>query len=112
MKGVMEDGNTSESVICKVPKILVVVSGDVDYPRSFAGFSKDFLNNVIMSLFPIPRLAKPPEIDDIADQVEVIRFRLPKKIQQHVGIAASGSEVNVRDPDGSKLQPRLVNDVH
>ncbi|EHP44079.1 hypothetical protein OR16_05342 [Cupriavidus basilensis OR16] len=54
-----------------------------------------------MALRPVPAAAQLPAIDDVADQVELVRFIVLEEIEQVIGLAARRAEVNVGQPDGA-----------
>src|SRR5271167_4407216 len=59
---------------------LVVVAGNEHHPGAAANLAQQFLDDVVMSLRPIPAGAEAPAIDDIADKVD----RLGLDMAQHV----------------------------
>jgi hypothetical protein len=54
MKGLLQHDHATETVRGEIPKIFIMVSGNVNYPRSFSGFSKYFLHHIVMTLSPVP----------------------------------------------------------
>ena len=53
-----------------------------------------------MGLWPIEPLFHVPQIDDIADQIEILALRRVEKIQKIFGAASRETEVNIGDPNG------------
>jgi hypothetical protein len=55
-------------------------------------------------LRPIPRLAQPPAIDDVAHQIDRQRIVVAQEVEQIIGLAAARSEMDVRYPDRPILE--------
>jgi hypothetical protein len=53
-----------------------------------------------MGLWPIEPLFHVPQIDDIADQIEILALRRVEKIQKIFGAASRETEVDIGDPNG------------
>ena len=75
----------------------VVVAGDVDQPRAFAGLAQQLLHDVVVGLRPMPGRAQRPAIDDIADQIDRVGFVMAEKIEELVGLTAAGAEMHIRN---------------
>jgi len=52
-----------------------------------------------MGLRPIPVSLQTPAVEDVADQIEVFRFRASEKVEKEIGLAAPRPEVDIGDPD-------------
>jgi hypothetical protein len=48
---------------------------------------------------PVPAALELPAVDDVADEVELIRFVVPQEIQQKIGLATGSTQVNIGYPD-------------
>lgn len=48
-----------------------------------------------MFLPPIPGFAHAPNVDDIADQIQVLRFSSFQKIEEKFRVAAARAEMNI-----------------
>src|SRR3546814_1294110 len=44
---------------------------------------------------------EPPAVDDVADQIERLAIDVVEEVDQQIGIAAAGAEVDVADPHGA-----------
>src|SRR5262245_42621054 len=88
----------------EVAEVFVVVSGNVDETRSLACFAKKLLDDVIVSLAPVPFALHAPAVDDIADEVEIFRLGMLEKIEQQVRLRTARTEMNVGYPDGTEIQ--------
>src|SRR4029077_3052059 len=82
----------------EVPDHLVVITRNVDDARAFSGFAQNFLNDVVVSLRPVTSAPHRPDVDQIADNVQVLEFVLAQKIEQNAGVRATGPEVHVGNP--------------
>ena len=47
----------------------VVISRDVNYTRALAGFAQNFLDHVIVLLWPVNRAPQRPDINQVAHDV-------------------------------------------
>jgi hypothetical protein len=45
-----------------------------------------------------------PEVDNVADQIELPAFGVLQEVEQELGLAGTQAEVGVRNPDGVELQ--------
>ena len=89
MHGFGQDGDAAEPVSGEIPEILVMIAGDVDDARSLARLAQELLDDVVVVLAPVPGAPHPPDIDDVADEVEIMRLGRAKEIQEKLGIASS-----------------------
>src|SRR5271163_2573065 len=66
------------------------------------------LNHILLRVTPVPRGTGFPAIHDVADQIEILRSMVLKKIEQGRGLAAARTKVKVGEPDGTaRLQGQL-----
>src|SRR6185436_10784711 len=79
----------------------IVISRDVNYTCAFAGLAQNFLDHVVMFLWPVNRPSQRPDIDQVAHDVERIEVGLAEKIQKRGGIAAARAQVRVGYPRGA-----------
>ena len=86
----------------------IVIAFEIDHPGSAAGFPENFLDDRIMVFRPIPGSLHRPEVNNIADQKKSLRFGVPEKMEQSVGLATPCSEMDVRNPDCPVFQGRLL----
>ena len=80
---------------------LVVISRDVNDARAFARFAQNFLNNVVVLLWPINSTTQRPDIDEIAHDVQCLEIVLAQKVEQCRRVTAACAQVRIRDPSGS-----------
>jgi len=81
----------------------VVVAGDIDEPRALAALAQELLHHVVVRLRPVPRRAQRPAVDDVADEVDGVGVVPAQEIEELVGLAAAGAEMNVRDEERAIL---------
>ena len=78
----------------------VVISRDVNYPRALARFAQNFLDDVVMLLWPIDCASQRPDIDQVAHDIKGVEIGLPQKIQKRSGVAVTRAQVDVGNPGG------------
>src|SRR5215831_8347873 len=74
-----------------VAQPFVMVARDVDDPRPLARLAQQLLDNVVVGLRPKPGTAQAPAVDDVADEIEMLGFRMAEKIEQEFRLAAARS---------------------
>ena len=67
---------------------LVVVSRDVNHTRALARFPQNFLDHVIMLLWPINSATQRPDVDQVAHDVQSFEIVRAQKIEQRCGVAS------------------------
>ncbi len=82
---------------------LVVIAGDIDDPRAALGALEDAPDDVVVRRGPVELLLQPPAVDDVADQVHRLAVDIVEEVDQHLGVAALGAEMDVGDPDRAVL---------
>ncbi len=101
MDGLVLDDDAPEAAEGEVAEILVVVAGDVDDTGPLAGLTQQFLDDVVVGLVPIPGAPEAPAVEDVADQIEEVGVRYLEEIEKQLGIAATGTQMDIRNPDGA-----------
>src|ERR1700746_2475146 len=76
----------------------VVISRDVNYTCALTGFAQNFLDHVVVLLWPVNYPPQRPDINQIAHNVERVEVGLAQKIQQRSGVAAARAKVRVGNP--------------
>ena len=95
------DGDAAELRAAIIAHGLVVIAGNVDQVGAFAHFAQELLQHVVMGLRPIDAAPDAPEVDDIADQINLGRFVAAQEIEEGFGLTSFGAEMNV----GNKQAP-------
>ena len=67
--------------------------------RALAGLAQKLLQHVVVRLRPHRPALQPPEVDDIADEVERVGIVVLEEIEERLRLARAGSEVHVGDED-------------
>ena len=83
-----------------------MIARNVNDPRTLANLAKDFLDNVVVRLRPVPRPLQTPAVDDIADEVDRLCFGVFEEVEEKLSLAAASSEVQVRDPNRAVIGNR------
>src|SRR5439155_25271792 len=97
MNGMLLNGNVAVGTE-KSGEHLVVVTGDVNDPRSLARFAENLLDDVVVLLRPVTAATQLPDIDQIAHDIERLAFVFAQEIEQRAGIAATRAQMRVRNP--------------
>src|SRR3546814_8590373 len=79
-----------------------MIARNVDDPRSAPRPLEDTAHHIIMLAGPVELLLEPPAVDDVADQIEHFAVGVVEEIDQLMGIAAFGSQMDIADPDRAK----------
>jgi len=104
MDRLLDYGHAMEMSPGILPQNIVMVARDVDDLGTLPGFFQNRADNMIVDLRPVPGFAQFPEIDDIADQIEIIGMSLFQEIEEIFSVGMPGSQVNIGNPDRSKIQ--------
>src|SRR5207247_8569234 len=96
---VLHDLDAADLQPREVAQPFVMIARDVDDPRTLANLAKDLLDHIVVRLRPIPRFLQAPAVDDVADEVDRLRLGASQEVEEKLGLAAAGAEMQVRDPD-------------
>jgi hypothetical protein len=99
MRGMGQDRDATEPVSGEISKTLIMVAGDVDDARPLARLAQELLDDIVVLLAPVPGAPHAPDIDDVADEIQIVRLGRAEKVQQKLRIASSRAEVHVGYPD-------------
>ncbi len=80
---------------------LIVISRNVNYAGALAGFAQNFLDHVVVLLWPINCPPQRPDVDQVAHDVQRVEVGLAQKVQQRSGVAAARAQVHVGNPRGA-----------
>ena len=72
-------------------KHLVVVAGDVGDFGAAARVAEDLAQDLVMVLVPVPGLAQPPAVDDVADQEQFLAGCAAQEVGEEIAAAAAGA---------------------
>ena len=95
--------DVAENDAAIIAQRLVVIAGDEDDALAVTGPAQQLLDDRVLGLRPVDAAAHGPEIDDVADQESLLGGIFTQEIEQLIGLAGSGTEVDVRQENGSNL---------
>lgn len=101
MHGLPDEPDAAETKAEEVFEKLVVIARDVGDACLLAILSKEFLDEKIVVVGPVPSARELPPIDEIADDVEVAALIVAEEFEQPFGLGVFGAQMNVRNPDGA-----------
>src|SRR4029079_1382401 len=93
------DGDSAEVGSAEFAQSFVMIARNEDQFGAFAGFAQQFLQHVVMALRPIYATLDPPEIDDVADEIDARRLAIAQEVEEGFGLTGLGTEMDVRDED-------------
>ena len=82
----------------------IVVAVDERDPGLFAVLAKQFLNEDIVVVRPIPLAAQLPAVDEIAHDVKLFTLRFAQEVEEFGNLGVPGAQVNVGNPNGTVVQ--------
>ncbi len=74
----------------------VMVAGNEDHARAAPDLAQKLLHDVVVRLRPVPAAAKPPAVDDVADEVDRVRLDVAKHVEDEIGLTAARSQMKIR----------------
>jgi hypothetical protein len=75
-----------------------VIADDVDDFGALPAFAQKLLNDIVVFLRPVDTTAQGPDINEITDKVEGLKFGILEKIQEDARLASAGAKVNIGNP--------------
>ena len=78
---------------------LVVVAGNQHHALAVAGAAQQLLDDGVLRRRPVDAAAHGPEIDDVADQEDVIGGMFAEELEETFRLARAGAEVDVREEE-------------
>src|SRR5262245_26382361 len=100
--GFARDHDVAEVEVAEPPQVLVVIPRHQRDDGAGARLGEDLVNHVAVELTPARRPLEPPEVDDVADEVEELALVRVEKIEQGARLTACRAQVRVADPDGAE----------
>jgi hypothetical protein len=64
-----------------------------------SGPAQHFLHHGVLGGIPVNGAAHAPEVDDVADQEQMLGRVFPQEVQQTFRLACAGAQVNIRNED-------------
>jgi hypothetical protein len=91
----LQHGHTAKPEIQEVAEVLVVIARNIDEFCTLSCLAKKFLDDVIVKLVPVPFLAQGPVVDEISNNIKLIRFGSPEKIEKCCRLSPPCAKMNV-----------------
>ena len=76
-------------------------AGNEHHLLATSGAAQNLLDEGVLRRRPDDAAPHRPEVDDVADQEDILRTVVPQKIHQPVCLASARTEVDVREKDGT-----------
>lgn len=108
VNGSFHEPNGAEAEFRELLEEFIVIAGDDRDARLLAMLAKQFLDQDVVFLGPIPFPAQFPAVDEIAHDVEVLALGVAQEGEKFADLGMSGSQVNVRDPNGAIVQSAFL----
>jgi len=103
------DADVAERSADVLARRLVVVARDEYHVRILARAAQDLLHQGVLRARPVHAApAHRPEIDDVAEQKQVLGLVGLEKFEQALGLAGARPQVHVGDEDGPHAPRRLI----
>ena len=100
MNGMLLHGDVAIGAV-KFGEQIIVITEDVNGPRTFTRFHKNLLNDVVMLLRPINTAPQLPDVDQVPHNIESVEFVIAQEIQQCARVRATRPQMHVRNPGRS-----------
>jgi len=82
-----------------VARHFVVVARNINDLGPLARQPEDLLHHVVVGLRPVPAAGQLPAVEDVADQVEPLALDVADEVEQELGLATLGAQMDVGDED-------------
>src|SRR5947207_10387384 len=86
----------------------VVISRDVNNRHALARLAQNLLDHVVVLLWPIATASQLPDVDQIADDIELLAIVIAQELKHRLGVACPGPEMKTGDPRRANTMQRLV----
>jgi hypothetical protein len=88
--------------VAEPAQVLVVIPRHQRDDGAGARLGKDLVDHVAMELTPVRRPLEPPEVDDVAHEVEELALVRVEKIEKGARLTARRAQMRVADPDSAE----------
>ena len=106
--GAFDEPHRAEAQAQEFFQELVMVPGDERDAGLLAVLAKQFLDEQVVVIGPIPFAPQLPAVDEVADDVKVLAFRVAQEIEQLADLRMFGSEMDVGNPDRAVMFRLMV----
>ena len=86
---VVPDAHAGERAADPLAQGFVVIAGQVDHLGAARRAPQQPVQDLVVLVRPEPALAQAPAVDDVTDQVQILRFDMVQEIEEAIGLAAS-----------------------
>ncbi len=93
--------DVAENIIVIIADVFIMVAGNIDHLRSMPCLAQYLLDDGIVVTGPIYLLGERPKINDVPHQIKLFALVMLEEIQQDIGLALAGTDVQIGNPDGS-----------
>ena len=87
--------DATERYTQKMSRRLIIIAGNIGHESTLARFSQNLLHDVIMRLVPIPATPQCPAINNIADQIQILRFGATQELRQFFSLTSRCAQMQV-----------------
>jgi hypothetical protein len=94
----LTDEDIAELEVAEAPDILVVVAGNEGDGRARTRLGDNLPEHVAVELRPVRRPLEPPEIDDVADQIEIVTIVGIQEVEERLGLTVSRAQMGIGEP--------------
>ena len=99
MNCVVPDAHAGKRAADPPTQGFVVIAGQIDYFGAVRRSPQQPVQDLVVLVRPEPALSQAPAVDDVTDQVQILRVHVVQKIEEAIGLAPSSAEVYVRNED-------------
>jgi hypothetical protein len=90
---VVQDTHAGEGAADPPTQAFVMVARQIDHLGALRRARQQPVQDLAVLVRPEPALAQPPAVDDVTDQVQIVRFHVMQEIEQAIRLAALSAEV-------------------
>jgi len=84
-----------------------VISRDVNNRHALARLAQNLLDHVVVLLWPIATASQLPDVDQIADDVELLAIVIAQELKHRLGVACPCPEMKIGDPRRANTMQRF-----
>ncbi len=104
MNGFLQDLHIAERHVVKIPQQLIMIAGYIDHVHAMLGLAQDGSYDIVVRLRPEDPLLHFPDVDDVADQVEILAVDGIEEAQQMIGAAPAETQMDIGNPNRAVRQ--------
>ena len=104
--GLGNDLDAPEDQSGVIAREFVVIARRVDDLRSLARLAQQLLNDVVVSLRPVPAALQAPAVDDVAHEIDRVRIVMAQKVDQQLCLKPARPQVQIREKQSAIAMAR------